>query len=70
MTDSRAPLWHAWRREGPHDRTRQGNDRLARDWSQEALAERLHVTRQTVSNWERGKTLVDVRSLAAMAARA
>ena len=41
--------------------------RDARGWSQEELAERLHVTRQTVSNWERGKTLVDVQSLAAMA---
>lgn len=41
--------------------------RDARGWSQEELAERLHVSRQTVSNWERGKTLVDVQSLAAMA---
>ena len=26
--------------------------RDARGWSQEELAERLHVSRQTVSNWE------------------
>ena len=44
--------------------------RDARGWSQEELAERLHVSRQTVSNWERGKTLVDVQSLAALAAEA
>ena len=44
--------------------------RDARGWSQGELAERLHVSRQTVSNWERGKTLVDVQSLAAMAAEA
>lgn len=41
--------------------------RGARGLSQEALAERLRVSRQTVSNWERGKTLVDVQSLTAMA---
>ena len=41
--------------------------RSARGLSQEALADRLHVSRQTVSNWERGKTLVDVQSLATMA---
>ena len=41
--------------------------RDARGWSQEELAGRLRVSRQTVSNWERGKTLVDVQSLAAMA---
>ena len=41
--------------------------RDAHGLSQEALAERLHVSRQTVSNWERGKTLVDVQSLTTMA---
>ncbi|MDM8302618.1 helix-turn-helix domain-containing protein [Collinsella tanakaei] len=41
--------------------------RTKRGVSQEALAEALHVSRQTVSNWERGKTLIDVQSLAEMA---
>ncbi len=31
--------------------------------SQEALAERIYVTRQTVSNWETGKSYPDVQSL-------
>lgn len=42
--------------------------RASHGLSQEALADRLHVSRQTISNWERGKTLVDVQSLAALAA--
>lgn len=41
--------------------------RRAHGLSQEQLAERLLVSRQTISNWERGKTLVDVESLARMA---
>ena len=41
--------------------------RATRGLSQEALAELLHVSRQTISNWERGKTLVDVQSLVLMA---
>lgn len=41
--------------------------RASHELSQEALADRLHVSRQTISNWERGKTLVDVQSLAALA---
>ena len=35
--------------------------------SQEALAERLHVTRQTVSNWETGRNLPDIEALKALA---
>lgn len=35
--------------------------------SQEALAERLHVTRQTVSNWETGRNLPDIEGLKALA---
>lgn len=37
--------------------------RLSRNMTQEDLAERLHVTRQAVSNWEMGKTAVSVDCL-------
>ena len=36
--------------------------------TKETLAERLHVTRQTISNWEGGKSLPDIESLKALAA--
>ncbi|MFD1393254.1 helix-turn-helix transcriptional regulator [Lacticaseibacillus jixianensis] len=34
--------------------------------SQESLAQELHVTRQTISNWENGKSLPDIYSLIAI----
>lgn len=37
--------------------------RDAAELSQEALAEKIFVTRQTVSNWENGKSYPDVHSL-------
>lgn len=40
--------------------------RSARGLSQEALAEKLYVTRQTISNWENGKSYPDIHSLLAL----
>ena len=37
--------------------------RLDAGLSQEDLARRIFVTRQTISNWERGKTYPDIQSL-------
>ena len=42
--------------------------RLERGLTQDALAERLHVTRQAVSNWENGKNQPDLDMLEAAAA--
>jgi len=41
--------------------------RLARGMTQDELAEKLHVVRQTVSSWETGKTTPDVETLTAIA---
>ena len=41
--------------------------RKAAGLSQEALASRLHVTRQTISNWEVGKSMPDIDSLKLLA---
>ena len=35
--------------------------------TQDALAERLHVTRQAVSSWETGKTQPDIETLTTLA---
>ena len=37
--------------------------RAALSLSQEELAEKVYVTRQTVSNWETGKSYPDIHSL-------
>ena len=38
--------------------------RAEKGWSQETLAEKVFVSRQTVSNWETEKSYPDIRSLA------
>ena len=42
--------------------------REERTWTQQELADRLNVTRQAVSNWERDKTLPDVYMIREIAA--
>ena len=42
--------------------------REQRNLTQEQLADALHVTRQAVSNWERGKTQPDVETIQELAA--
>ena len=37
--------------------------RAAHGWNQDDLAERMYVTRQTISNWENGKSYPDLQSL-------
>ena len=37
--------------------------RGALNWSQETLAEKAYVSRQTISNWENGKSYPDIHSL-------
>ena len=37
--------------------------RTKNGWSQETLAEKAYVSRQTVSNWENGKSYPDIHSL-------
>lgn len=41
--------------------------RTEKQFTQEALAEKIHVTRQAVSNWENGKTKPDIDSLLTIA---
>ena len=43
------------------------NLRAARGMSQEELAEKVYVSRQTISNWENDKSYPDVQSLAIVA---
>ena len=37
--------------------------RAARGWNQDDLAEKIYVTRQTISNWENDKSYPDLQSL-------
>ena len=37
--------------------------RQEKDWSQETLAEKTYVSRQTISNWENDKSYPDIQSL-------
>lgn len=37
--------------------------RKEQELSQEDLAEKIHVTRHTISNWERNKNVPDLKSL-------
>lgn len=46
--------------------TRLRDHRKAAQMSQETLAQHLYVSRQTISNWETGKTLPDIYSLIAL----
>jgi len=39
------------------------NARINADMTQELIAEKINVSRQTISNWERGKSLPDIISL-------
>ena len=41
--------------------------RNEKEMTQDQLAEKLHVTRQAVSNWETGKTQPDIETLSALA---
>lgn len=40
--------------------------RQRREWSQQTVAERLHVSRQTISKWELGNSYPDLASLVAL----
>lgn len=42
------------------------NARMERDYTQEQVAEHLLVSRQTISNWENGKSLPDIISIIRM----
>ena len=37
--------------------------RMRKGWSQDALAEKIHVTRQAISRWETGETLPNTETL-------
>ena len=42
------------------------NARIQKNYTQEQAAENLLVSRQTISNWENGKTLPDIMSIIKM----
>lgn len=42
------------------------NARIQKEYTQEQAAENLFVSRQTISNWENGKSLPDILSIIRM----
>lgn len=39
------------------------SERQAVEWTQEQLADRIFVSKRTISNWKTGKTIPDIESV-------
>lgn len=66
------PAAMKWRRSGKEGLLEVGRQirkyREHMDFSQEQLAEKIYVSRQTISNWETGKSYPDINSLLLLSA--